>query len=155
VIVVEGTQYSGSAITARLALDQNREVCAVPGNITSDLSFAPNLLLKQGAHLIQQSTDVLEVLPLETRKKLARKIGLGSVASPEQQTLPLAPATPQAELAKHLLSFLQVDRGLHLDDIVEALPDHSPSEIIASLFDLELGGAVRQLPGRNFVKVWS
>lgn len=155
VIVVEGTQYSGSSITARLALDQNREVCAVPGNITSSLSFGPNLLLKQGAHLIQQSSDVLEVLPLEQRKQLARKLGIGSHDEPEQQSLPLTPATPQEALAQHVLHFLSVDQGIHLDELVEKCPEHSPSELIAALFDLELAGVVRQLPGRNFVKVWT
>ncbi len=59
VLVVEGAQYSGSAITAKLAMDQGREVFAVPGNITSKLSWGPNLLIKQGAKLVQDWNDVV------------------------------------------------------------------------------------------------
>ena len=59
VLVVEGAQYSGSAITAKLAMDQGREVFAVPGNITSKMSWGPNLLIKQGAKLVQDWNDVV------------------------------------------------------------------------------------------------
>ena len=58
-LVVEGAQYSGSAITAKLAMDQGREVFAVPGNITSKMSWGPNLLIKQGAKLVQEWNDVV------------------------------------------------------------------------------------------------
>src|SRR5205807_3964430 len=65
VLVVEGAQYSGSAITAKLAIDQGREVFAVPGNITSKLSWGPNLLIKQGAKIVQDWNDVVAELPPE------------------------------------------------------------------------------------------
>src|SRR5262245_27219948 len=73
VLVVEGAQYSGSAITAKLAMDQGREVFAVPGNITSKLSWGPNLLIKQGARLIQDWNDVVSELPAESRRHLIER----------------------------------------------------------------------------------
>ena len=73
VLVVEGAQYSGSAITAKLALDQGREVFAVPGNITSKASWGPNLLIKQGAKLVQDWNDVIVELPAEVRRQLIER----------------------------------------------------------------------------------
>ena len=70
ILVVEGAQYSGSAITAKLALDQGRELFAVPGNITSKTSWGPNLLIKQGAKLVQEWNDVVTELPPEARRRL-------------------------------------------------------------------------------------
>lgn len=149
VVVVEGEQYSGSLITARLAVDQNREVFAVPGNITNKLSFGPNLLIKQGAHLVQTASDVLDGLSLESRSRLGR-----------QQMLPYAPEatetlSPMSGVKKQVLSFLTVDKAIQLDELLDRMVDCSSSEVIASLFDLEVQGLVRQLPGRSYVKVWS
>ena len=79
VLVVEGAQYSGSSITAKLAMDQGREVFAVPGNITSKASWGPNLLIKQGAKLVQDWNDVVVDLPVEVRR--SRVCGLRARSS--------------------------------------------------------------------------
>jgi DNA processing protein len=153
VVVVEGAQYSGSSITARLALDQGREVFAVPGNITSGMSYGPNLLIRQGAHLVIQTSDILDELPESARLRLAssRK----DREPPAQQELPYgeAPAATK-ELAKRVVKLLRPDAPTALDDLLEALPGASASETIAVLFDLELMGLIRQLPGKSYVLVW-
>lgn len=153
VVVVEGAQYSGSSITARLALDQGREVFAVPGNITSTMSYGPNLLIRQGAHLVIQTSDILDELPNEARLRLASD--QKERVQPEQQELSYgeAPAATK-ELAKNVVKMLRADLPIALDDLLESLPGASASETIAVLFDLELMGLVRQLPGKSYVLVW-
>jgi DNA processing protein len=165
ILVVEGAQYSGSSITARLAIDQGREVFAVPGNITSKMSWGPNLLIKQGAKLIQDWNDVVVDLPQNAQRRLIdegrQRIlnqGLGANASgaDESSAAPVASelTEPHQQVARRVLERLKPDQAIQLDQLVDTLEEASPSEIIAALFELEILGLVRQLPGRNFVKVW-
>ena len=160
VLVVEGAQYSGSAITAKLAMDQGREVFAVPGAITSKLSWGPNLLIKQGARLVQDWNDVVSELPVESRRHLIeegrKKIAAetGGTLSGEQASV-LDNRQPELDsVSRRALQALQVDAAIHLDNLLEKVEDISPSELIAALFELEMLGLVKQLPGKNFVKVW-
>jgi DNA processing protein len=159
ILVVEGAQYSGSGITARLAMDQGREVFAVPGNITSRMSWGPNLLIKQGAKLVQEWNDVVVELTPEDRRRLViagqQQLGVESFEQSDASDQ-FAGKTdlPQDQVAKHILSALRVDTPIHLDGLVESFLQFTSSEIIAALFELELGGLVKQLPGKNFVKVW-
>ncbi len=159
-LVVEGAQYSGSAITARLAIDQGREVFAVPGNITSKMSWGPNLLIKQGAKLVQDWNDVVVDLPPEVRRKLidsgknrllAQGATDGSATSPGDQASLLS---SQGEISRRILEKLKPDASTHLDALVEDMEGFTTSELIAALFELEMTGLVKQLPGKNFVKVW-
>ncbi len=160
VVVVEGAQYSGSAITAKLAIDQGREVFAVPGNITSKLSWGPNLLIKQGAKIVQDWNDVVAEFSAEARRQLIEKsrgklAGGGDESAQAAQASLLSDAAPQLDgAARKALDALQVDAPIHLDDLLEIVADTSASELIAALFELEMLGLVRQLPGKNFVKVW-
>ncbi|MGA2040813.1 MAG: DNA-processing protein DprA [Bryobacteraceae bacterium] len=160
VLVVEGAQYSGSAITARLAMDQGREVFAVPGNITSKLSWCPNLLIKQGARLVQDWNDVVSQLPAESRRHLidrGRKRILsegGETPAAPEASNPNEPGPDLGPVARRTLEALQVDAATHLDDLLAKVDDTSTSELLAALFELEMMGLVRQLPGKNFVKVW-
>jgi DNA processing protein len=164
ILVIEGAQYSGSSITARLAIYQGREVFAVPGNITSKMSWGPNLLIKQGAKLVQDWNDVVVDLPQAAQRRLIdegrQRImdqGLTSSAEPSvnntasQQT---QLNEPHQAVARRVLSALKIDQSIHLDLLVDTVEEASPSEIIAALFELEITGLAKQLPGRNFVKVW-
>jgi DNA processing protein len=157
VLVVEGAQYSGSAITAKLAMDQSREVFAVPGNITSKASWGPNLLIKQGAKLVQDWNDVVLELSPEVRRRLIERGKQRLMAETGSATFPSYEASqltgPPGGLSRKLLERLKVDSAIQLDDLLEQI-ESSPSELIAGLFELEMLGLVKQLPGKNFVKVW-
>jgi DNA processing protein len=78
IIIVEGKQYSASLITARLAMESGKEVFGVPGNVTQEVSFAPNLPIKQGAKLVTNAEDVIEELPTPVPAALVQ-IGGGRV----------------------------------------------------------------------------
>lgn len=146
VVVVEGAQYSGSLITARLAMEFGREVFAVPGNVTQPVSFAPNQLIRQGAKLVTNGEDVIEDLPTPIRAILVR------AEAPESEQRNLLAAASLNSSEKKIYELLAIDLPVHIDDIVERSGLNS-SEVLATLFDLEMKGIVRQLPGKQFAKV--
>jgi len=146
VVVVEGAQYSGSLITARLAMEFGREVFGVPGNVTQPVSFAPNQLIKQGAKLVTCAEDVIEELPTPVRAALVQ----AEQPEAEQRNLLAGAALNGSE--KKLYELLSAEQPIHIDDIVERSGLNS-SEVLATLFNLEMKGIVRQLPGKQFCKV--
>src|SRR5579884_4290376 len=152
VLVVEAGEHSGTRVTARCALEQDRDVFAVPGNVTSKNAWGPNTLIKQGAKLVATWEDVWEELPTDVRLRLTPK---SSDESSKGQTASLFQESELPPHEKKIFALLKPDEAIHIDEIVERLaPGLSSSEIFAALFELELGGKVKQLPGKNFVKAF-
>jgi DNA processing protein len=118
----------------------------VPGNATQPTSFGPNQLIKQGAKLVTSWEDVIEELPTPIRAEL---LPVETASSEERTLLVEKDLTPAEGTLYHLLG---VDESRHVDDLVE-LSGLTSSEVLAALFDLELKGVVRQLPGKQFLKV--
>ena len=146
VVVVEGAQYSGSLITARLAMEFGREVFGVPGHVTQPSSFGPNQLIKQGAKLVTGWEDVVEELPTPVRAEL---MPVESASHEERAALVEGSLSP---IERPLYGLLSVDEARHVDELVE-LSGLTSSEVLAALFDMELKSVIRQLPGKQFLKV--
>jgi DNA processing protein len=154
VLVVEAGEFSGTRITSRCALEQCREVFAVPGNVTNKLAWTPNTLIKQGAKLVATWEDVFEELPTEIRVQLQER--QSTVAEPRAASLFDPP--PAAELPaeqQKVFSAIKADESIHIDELIEKFDSVlSSSEIFSALFELEMNNKIRQLPGKNYVRVF-
>jgi DNA processing protein len=155
VLVIEAGEFSGTRITSRCALEQCREVFAVPGNVTNKLAFTPNSLIKQGAKLTATWEDVFEELPSDIRLQLERR----QAELPASQGALMFDSPPAAaELPadqRKLFAAIKADESIHIDELIEKFDSElSSSEIFSALFELELNNKIRQLPGKNYVRVF-
>jgi DNA processing protein len=157
VLVVEAAEHSGTRITARCAMEQNRDVYAVPGNVTNKGSWTPNTLIKQGARLTATWEDVWEDLPTQVRLELEEKMERRS-GKAESNTAVAASLFDERELPpveRVVFEQLRADESVQLDDLIERLEGQLQSpEIFAALFELELAGRVRSLPGKHYVRTF-
>jgi DNA processing protein len=150
VLVVEAGENSGTRVTARCAAEQNRDLYAVPGNVTSRGSWTPNTLIKQGAKLVATWEDVWEDLPSQVRLELESEAGSASKVEAPASLLPDPVLRPQEAM---VLAALRADESLQMDELLEVLETQlTSSEVFTALFELEMAGRVRQLPGKNYVR---
>lgn len=136
IVVVEGAEKSGALITAHVALEQGREVMAVPGNITNSLSRGPNGLIKQGAAPVLDVDDILE------------ELGEGFIFSPQlNNSSDGVKLTTSEQKIDQIIDYEPVS----LDTIVQktGLP---VGEVMSALMYLEVKGVIRQFPGKLFAK---
>ena len=152
VVVTEATERSGSLITARLALEQNREVFAVPGNITSRTSFGANYLIKSaGAKLVQQWQDIASELPPEIAAQLLppepKKVKKGDKLVEQLALLPDGLTANE----QTVFTLLSPDESLHIDEL-SVRAGLSVPQLAGILLSLEMRELIRQLPGKCFAR---
>jgi DNA processing protein len=122
----------------------------VPGNVTAKNSWTPNTLIKQGAKLVATWEDVWEELPTDVRLALEDEAGVASKAEVAASLLPDPVLRPEEAM---VLEVLRSDASLQIDEILDLLETQlTSSEVFTALFELELTGRVRQLPGKNYVR---
>jgi DNA processing protein len=150
VLVVEAGENSGTRVTARCAAEQNRDLYAVPGNVTSKGSWTPNTLIKQGAKLVATWEDVWEDLPSQVRIELEAEAPAESKSETTASLLADPVLRPQEAM---VLEVLRTDESLQIDEILGLLETQlTSSEVFTALFELEMAGRVRGLPGKQYVR---
>jgi DNA processing protein len=150
VLVVEAAENSGTRVTARCAAEQNRDLFAVPGNVTRKGSWTPNTLIKQGAKLTATWEDVWEDLPSQVRLELEAEAPPESKSEITASLLADPVLRPQEAM---VLEVLRCDESLQIDEVLELLETQlTSSEVFTALFELEITGRVRCMPGKNYVR---
>jgi len=155
-LVVEAAKNSGALITADFALEQGREVFALPGKIDSGNSFGTNGLIKQGAKLVSNIEDILEelnfteqiALPKEAQGFNTLKLGDASFSEAEKESSKIGELTSEESNLYNTLS----RQPQHLDDIVDKL-GLTTAKTLNMLLTLEIKKFIRQFPGKQFARV--
>jgi DNA processing protein len=131
-------------------MEQNRDVYAVPGNVTNKNSWTPNTLIKQGAQLTATWEDVWETLPSQVRLQMEDGWRVESKAAEGASEVPELKLMGREAV---VFEVLRQDAALQMDEIIELTEAQlSSAEVFTALFELELAGRIRSLPGKNYVR---
>ena len=138
-------------------MEQGRDVYAVPGNATNKNAWGPNTLIKQGAKLTATWEDVWEDLPSQVRLEMEARTAANESSGGGSASLfghqASGPAQNMGEHERIVMQELRQDESLQLDDLIERLePKMVSGEIFTALFELELAGRIKQMPGKNYVR---
>jgi len=133
-IVIEAGPRSGSLITARMAVEQGREVFAIPGSIFADTSEGPHRLIQSGAKLLHSVDDFWAEFPDIVKREIAAPVTLDC-----------------EEPLRTLLEILNFDRGVHIDWIEQESGIPQPA-LAEAMLELELRGLIRAIPGARYVR---
>lgn len=151
VLVVEASENSGTRVTARCATEQNRDIYAVPGNVTNKGSWTPNTLIQQGATLVATWEDVWQALPSQVRQEVESTAGSASKSEAPASLLPDPVLRPNEAM---VLEVIQADESIQMDELLDKLDTQlTSSEVFTALFELEMAGRIRSLPGKHYVRV--
>ena len=146
VLVVEAARRSGSLITTNFALEQGREVFAMPGNINSGRSNGTNALIKEGAKLVESAEDIIEELKLNFENKIQEPTGL------KEKPAVAGRFIPQMSQEEKSIYDILGDEPRTVDDISE-ITEIPIKKIYEIILKMELKKLAKALPGENFVRV--
>jgi len=138
VVIIEAGPKSGALLTAQHALDQNREVFAVPGNVGAKTSEGTNKLIKEGAKLVTSVEDILEEVKMITTVQQKEKSKIEKDLS------------QLSEVERNIYSLI-TDEPYHIDKIAQDTRMSTP-QALSTLLSLELKGFIKQLSGKQFVR---